>query len=191
VSAALGLGILAAFIWHERRSDHPSLDVKLFKDARVSAAVGSVGLVFFAAMGSLFFGTFYLQLVRGYSPLQTGLLFLPFAAAQLIFAPRSATFAAAYGPKAVTTAGMLAVTVGLRVVRADHRRDADRVLCVVYFVMGAGMASVVAPTTEVVVSTLPREQAGVGSAVSSTMRSQRALGIAVLGSVLSEVYRSG
>ena len=49
-----------------------------------------IGLVFFAAMGTLFFLAFYLQLVRGYSPLQAGLLMTPFAAAQLIFAPLSA-----------------------------------------------------------------------------------------------------
>ena len=66
-----------------------------------------MGLTFFAAMGSLFFGTFYLQLVRGYSPLETGLLFLPFAAAQLIFAPRSAGFAARFGPRAVVAVGMV------------------------------------------------------------------------------------
>jgi MFS family permease len=66
------------------------------------------------------------------------------------------------------------------------------VLCVVYFVMGAGMASVVAPTTEVVMSSLPREKAGVGSAVSNTARQVGgALGVAVLGSVLSQVYRAG
>jgi MFS family permease len=66
------------------------------------------------------------------------------------------------------------------------------VLCVVYFVMGAGMASVMAPVTEVVMSTLPRERAGVGSAVTNTVRQVGgALGVAVLGSVLSEVYRNG
>jgi len=59
-------------------------------------------------------------------------------------------------------------------------------------VMGAGMASVMAPVTEVVMSTLPRERAGVGSAVTNTMRQVGgALGVAVLGSVLSQVYRNG
>src|SRR5215212_7566936 len=56
--------------------------------------------------------------------------------------------------------------------------------------MGAGMASVIAPTTEAVMSTLPREKAGVGSAVTNTVRQVGvALGVAVLGSVLSQVYR--
>src|SRR4051812_40255081 len=50
-----GVLILAVFFWYELRSDHPSLDVRLFRNPRFSAAVGSVGLTFFAALGSLFF----------------------------------------------------------------------------------------------------------------------------------------
>ena len=187
---AAGALILVGFVLYERRVAFPALDVRLFKDPRFSAAVGSVGLVFFAATGSLFFGTFYLQLVRGYSPLRTGLLFLPFAAAQLIFAPRSAGFAARFGPKAVTAVGMSLVTLGLAAFVLMTGGTPIWVLCVVYFVMGAGMASVVAPTTEAVMSALPREKAGVGSAVSNTVRQVGgALGVAVLGSVLSQVYR--
>jgi EmrB/QacA subfamily drug resistance transporter len=185
-----GMLILAVFVLYERRVAFPALDVRLFADPRFSAAVGSVGLVFFAAMGSFFFGTFYLQLVRGFSPLQTGLLFLPFAAAQLFFAPRSAGFAARYGPKAVTAVGMALVTAALASFVLITESTPIWVLCVIYFTMGAGMASVIAPTTEAVMSSLPREKAGVGSAVSNTVRQVGgALGVAVLGSVLSQVYR--
>ena len=187
---AAGVLILVAFVLFERRTPAPALDVQLFRNPRFSAAVGAVGLVFFASMGSLFFGTFYLQLVRGYTPLQTGLLFLPFAAAQLIFAPRSAGFVARFGPKAVTAAGMTAVAVGLGSFLLVTETTPIWVLCAVYFVLGSGMASVVAPSTEAVMSSLPREKAGVGSAVSNTIRQVGgALGVAVLGSVLSQVYR--
>jgi EmrB/QacA subfamily drug resistance transporter len=189
-SIVAGVLILLVFVAYERRSSHPALDVRLFRQPRFSAAVGTVGLVFFAAMGSMFFGTFYLQLVRGYSPLQTGLLFLPFAAAQLIFAPRSAGFVQRYGPKAVCAAGMAVVTAGLAAFLLVTEATPIWLLCLVYFGMGAGMASVIAPTTEAVMSTLPREKAGVGSAVTNTVRQVGvALGVAVLGSLLSQVYR--
>ena len=102
VSIIGGLAVLAAFVLYERRIEFPSLDVRLFKVPRFAAPVAMVGLIFFAAMGVMFFSSFYLQLVRGYSPLQTGLLFLPFAAAQLIFAPRSAAMVKRYGAKAVS-----------------------------------------------------------------------------------------
>src|SRR5262249_16018602 len=79
-----GVGILAWFVRHESRSDHPSLDVRLFRDPRFSAANSAIGLAFFAAMGTLFFLSFYLQLVRGFSPLRAGALLAPFAVAQLV-----------------------------------------------------------------------------------------------------------
>ncbi len=189
-SIAAGVVVLAAFIWYERRSDHPALDVRLFRDPRFSAAVGTVGLAFFAAMGVMFFGAFYLQLVRGYSPLETGLLFLPFAGAQLIFAPRSATMVRRYGPKAVCAVGMALTALALSAFLFIDASTPIWVLGVVFFVQGVGMANVMPPVTESVMSSLPREKAGVGSAVTNTIRQVGgALGVAVLGSVLSEVYR--
>jgi EmrB/QacA subfamily drug resistance transporter len=186
----LGLAVLAAFVWVERRSDHPSLDVKLFREPRFSAAVASVGLVFFAAMGSMFFLAFYLQLVRGYSPLESGLLMTPFAAAQLIFAPQSASMVRRFGPKAVCATGLGLVTVGLTGFAVVGASTPIWVLCVLTFIQGMGMANVIPPATESVMSSLPREKAGVGSAVSNTVRQVGgALGVAVLGSLLSAIYR--
>jgi MFS family permease len=85
-----GLVILAAFAWYESRISHPSLDVRLFRDRRLSASIGALGLVFFGMGGVFFFTSFYLQNVRGYSPLDAGLLTVPFAVGQLLLAPRSA-----------------------------------------------------------------------------------------------------
>ena len=185
-----GLAVLGWFVAHELRSDHPSLDVRLFRVPRFAAPVALVGLVFFAAMGVMFFGAFYLQLVRGYSPLESGLLFLPFAAAQLIFAPRSAAMVRRYGGRAVAAAGLLLTTVALA---AFVFIDADTpiwIFSALGFLQGAGMANIMPPATESIMSSLPREKAGVGSAVSNTVRQVAgALGVAVLGSVLSGVYR--
>jgi EmrB/QacA subfamily drug resistance transporter len=186
----LGLAVLAAFVWYEARTDHPSLDVRLFRDARFSSAVASIGLVFFAAMGMMFFLAFYLQLVRGYTPLQSGLLMTPFAAAQLIFAPRSAGMVRRYGPKAVCSVGLALVTVGLLGFAGVGASTPIWALIVFTFIQGAGMANVMPPVTESIMASLPREKAGVGSAISNTVRQVGgALGVAVLGSVLSAVYR--
>src|ERR1700761_2289852 len=67
-----GLAILAVFAWYEARIQHPSLDVRLFRDRRLSASIGSLGLVFFGMGGVFFFTSFYLQNVRGYTPLAAG-----------------------------------------------------------------------------------------------------------------------
>jgi len=191
IAASLtGHAVLAAFVWYERRLTHPSLDVRLFANPAFSAAVASVGLVFFAAMGSFFFMTFYLQLVRGYSPFETGLLLLPFAVGQLMFAPRSAALVKRYGPKAVCAAGLGLVALSLAGIGLLGETTPIWILCVIFFVMAAGMANVIPPATESIMSTLPREKAGVGSAVSNTIRQVGgALGVAVLGAVVAAAYR--
>lgn len=84
-----GLAVLAAFVVVEKRSTHPSIDMAYFKNKVFSAAIIAIALVFFALLGVTFFAVFYTQSVRGYSPLETGLLMLPLAAAQMIFAPRA------------------------------------------------------------------------------------------------------
>jgi MFS transporter, DHA2 family, multidrug resistance protein len=189
-SILVGLAVLTLFVWHEKRSDHPSLDVRLFREPRFTSAVGAVGLLFFAAMGTLFFISFYLQLLRGYSPLQAGLLMTPFAAAQLIFAPRSASMVKRYGPRAVCAAGLALVTASLVGLATLGATTPIWVVMVLTFMQGAGMANVIPPATESVMSSLPREKAGVGSAISNTVRQVGgALGVAILGSLLSAVYR--
>ncbi|MGW0824662.1 MFS transporter [Streptomyces sp. NPDC002845] len=187
-----GLVVLVVFVVHEKRSDHPSIDVTYFRNKVFSAAIGAIAFVFFAMMGVTFFAVFYTQSVRGYSPLQTGLLMLPLAAAQMIFAPRSRLVVDRFGNKAVCTAGLLTIAVTLA---GFATLDADTpiwVLEVIFFLMGAGMAHIMTPTSVVIMQALPREKAGSASALSNTFRQVGgALGIAVLGSVLSAAYRGG
>ncbi|MFD8150120.1 MULTISPECIES: MFS transporter [unclassified Streptomyces] len=187
-----GLAVLVAFVVFEKRSDHPSIDVTYFKNKVFSAAVAAIALVFFALMGVTFFAVFYTQSVRGYSPLQTGLLMLPLAAAQLFFAPRARLVVDRFGNRATTTAGMLVLAATLA---AFAVLDADTpiwLLEVIFFLMGAGMAHIMTPVSVVIMQALPREKAGSASALSNTFRQVGgALGIAVLGSVLSAAYRNG
>ncbi|MET9757527.1 MFS transporter [Streptomyces sp. NPDC006372] len=187
-----GLAVLVAFVVFEKRSDHPSIDVTYFKNKVFSAAIAAIALVFFALMGVTFFSVFYTQSVRGYSPLQTGLLMLPLAAAQMIFAPRARLLVDRFGNKATTTAGMLVIAAMLA---AFATLDADTpiwILEVVFFFMGTGMAHIMTPVSVVIMQALPREKAGSASALSNTFRQVGgALGIAVLGSVLSTAYRTG
>jgi len=192
LATAVGVGLLAWFVWHERRTDQPSLDIRLFSDARFSAAIAAIGLAFFAGLGTLFFLTFYLQLVRGFSPLQAGLLMTPFAVAQLVFAPRSAAMVRRFGPRAVCTVGLSLVTIALAGYAFVGVTTPVALLLGLTFVQGMGMANVVPPSTESIMSSLPPQRAGVGSAVSNTFRQVGgALGVAVLGAVLSAVYRRG
>jgi EmrB/QacA subfamily drug resistance transporter len=185
-----GLAVLGLFAWYETRLSHPSLDVKLFRDPRLSSAVGALGLVFFGMMGALFFLSFYLQSVRGYSPLSAGLLTLPFAAGQMLMAPRSARLVKQYGTKAVAATGLITVALALAGYLLLGVSTPIWVLGVIFFVQGAGMGSVMPPATEAVMSVVPRERAGSGSALTNTTRQVAgALGVAVLGSIIAQLYR--
>ncbi|MET9787799.1 MFS transporter [Streptomyces canus] len=187
-----GLAVLVAFVVFEKRSDHPSIDVTYFKNKVFSAAIGAIGLVFFALMGVTFFSVFYTQSVRGYSPLQTGLLMLPLAAAQLIFAPRARLVVDRFGNRATTTGGMLLIAAMLCAFAGLEADTPIWLLEVIFFLMGTGMAHIMTPTSVVIMQALPREKAGSASALSNTFRQVGgALGIAVLGSVLSTAYRNG
>jgi DHA2 family multidrug resistance protein-like MFS transporter len=188
----VGTVILAFFVWFERRSDHPTLDIALFKDPRFSASVGSIGLVFFALMGTTFFMVFYLQIVRGYSPLQAGVRFLPLAIAQIIAAPRSPKLVRRFGAKAVCTGGLLLMSGSFIGYLMLGQHTSIWVLEALFFVQGLGMGNIMPPATESIMASVPREKAGAGSAINNVSRQVgAALGIAVLGSVLASSYRKG
>ncbi|MET7679615.1 MFS transporter [Streptomyces sp. NPDC005423] len=187
-----GLAVLVGFVVFEKRSDHPSIDVTYFENKVFSAAICAIALVFFALMGVTFFSVFYTQSVRGYSPLQTGLLMLPLAAAQMIFSPRARLVVQRFGNKATTTAGMLLIAAMLAAFATLEADTPIWLLEVIFFLMGTGMAHIMTPTSVVIMQALPREKAGSASALSNTFRQVGgALGIAVLGSVLSTAYRNG
>ncbi|WP_405556139.1 MFS transporter [Streptomyces sp. NBC_01171] len=187
-----GVLVLIGFVVYEKRSDHPSLDVTYFRNRVFSAAMAAIALVFFALMGVTFFGVFYTQSVRGYSPLESGLLMLPLAAAQMIFAPRARLLVDRFGNRATTTAGMLLIAATLAAFAGFEADTPIWLLEVVFFLMGTGMAHIMTPTSVVIMQALPREKAGSASALSNTFRQVGgALGIAVLGSVLATSYRNG
>ncbi|MCG5212145.1 MFS transporter [Streptosporangium sp. KLBMP 9127] len=192
VPTLLGLVVLVAFVWYERRIDHPAFDVTYFRNPRFSTAIGMVGIVFFAMMGGMFFLVFYLQIVLGFSPLQAGALMIPFAAAQLIFAPLSQRTIARFGSKVSATTSMVVIALVLGSYALMDQNTPIVLIEVIFFIQGAAMANIMPPATTAIMEALPREKAGVGSAMSNTIRQVAgALGVAILGSVLSASYRDG
>jgi EmrB/QacA subfamily drug resistance transporter len=186
-----GLAVLAAFGWYESRIEHPSLDVRLFRDPRLSSAAGAIALVFFALAGAFFFTSFYLQNVRGYSPLHAGLLTIPLAAGQLLCAPRSAVLVRRFGAKIVCASGLLLVAVAMIGYHLLGTGTPIWVLEITFFIQGAGMGTVMPPATESIMSVVPRDRGGAGSAITNISRQVAvALGVAVLGSVLAQAYRA-
>jgi DHA2 family multidrug resistance protein-like MFS transporter len=188
---AAGLAILALFAWYETRIQHPSLDVRLFRDRRLSASVGAIALVFFGMGGVFFFTSFYLQNVRGYSPLAAGLLTVPFALGQLLLSPRSAGLVRRYGAKAPGAIGMFVMAAAIVGYATLGTASPIWLLGLLFAIQGAAMGVVMPAATAAVMDVLPRERAGAGSALTNTSRQVAvALSVAVLGSILAEIYRN-
>jgi EmrB/QacA subfamily drug resistance transporter len=183
---------LGGFVAWEAHTDHPMLDVRFFKNPRFTAASASISLIFFAMFGSTFLITQYFQFVLGYSPLETGVRFLPLAICILIGSPLSAPFAHRVGTKVVVTLGLSLATLGLlsfATLSVDSSYWPDVLWRMV--LLASGMALTMAPATESIMGSLPLGKAGVGSAVNDTTRQVGgALGVAVIGSVLSSIYAS-
>src|ERR1700744_5124485 len=186
-----GLAVLGLFAWYESRIEHPSLDVRLFKNRSLSASVGSIALLFFGMGGVYFFSSFYLQNVRGYSPLETGLLAVPFALGQFALSPRASTLVSRLGVRPVMAVGMLANAVAIGGWAFLDESSPIWIVAVMFFVQGAGLGLAVPTATATIMQALPRERAGAGSALTNTARQIAvALSVAVLGSILSSAYRS-
>jgi EmrB/QacA subfamily drug resistance transporter len=184
-----GLLLLALFVWLQRRSTHPALDVSLFRNPAFSAAAAALGLNFFALLGATFYLVYYLQGVRGYTPLQSGAALIPVALGMAIMAPRSSGLAERHGAKAVCAAGFLLIASSFVGIQLLDLTSPVWLLLVVLSVQGLGMGAVMAPATESIMSVVPREKAGAGAAVNNSVRQVGgALGVAILGSVLAASY---
>ena len=182
---------LTSFVFWELHTDHPILDITFFSNPRFSAASISITLVFFAMFGSLFFVSQYLQFVLGYSPLESGVRLLPIAAALMIAAPLSARLVAHFGTKRIVTLGLLLTAAALLLFSRTSDTSGYGLVAMVLGIVGVGMGLAMAPATDSIMSSLPPEKAGVGSAMNDATRQiGGALGVAILGSVATATYAS-
>jgi Na+/melibiose symporter-like transporter len=187
---AAAAALLTAFARWELRTREPMLDLRFFRNPRFTAAASSITLIFFVMFGMIFVLTQYLQLVLGYSPLQAGVRVLPWALVYMLAAPRSARLVQRWGQRRVVSGGLAVVAAGLALLARSGLHANYLLLALALVVVAAGMAMVTAPSTGAIVSSLPLNKAGVGSAVNDTTRELGgALGVAVVGSILASLYR--
>lgn len=188
---AVGVAALASFVLWELNTEHPMLDMRLFKNPRFTAANNAITLIFFGMFGSMFLMTQYWQLVHGYSPLSAGVRLIPYAMVLMIAAPMSSFVVERFGTKRVVTAGLSTVGLCLAWMSFIHATTPYWRVITIFCVMAVGMGMTMAPATESVMGSLPRNKAGVGSAVNDTTRQVGgALGVAVIGSVVTTVFRN-
>jgi EmrB/QacA subfamily drug resistance transporter len=186
-----GLAILAAFVSWELHAAEPMLDMRLFKDRRFGVSSLGVTLVFMVMFGFFFIVVQLFQLLLGYGPFESGLRMLPFVPVMIVMSTASPRLVQRFGTRYVVTVGMILAGVGVLLLSGLDASSTYGQVLIGMFVMAAGMGLTMTPMTDLIMSSVPREKAGVGSAMNDTTRELgTTLGVAILGSLLSSAYSS-
>ena len=179
------------FVLIERRSDHPLFDLSLFRDRRLSSGIPAVFIMSLALVGITFMLSLYMQFVRGYAALRTGVRLLPLAAGIFLGAGSADKLVKRFGTRAVMTSGFLGTAAVAAAVSFAGIETAYWLLALAYFGLGFFLGYIAAPATHAIMAAAPSGQSGVVSSTNTVSRTLAgAIGVALLGALLSSVYSS-
>ncbi len=173
-----------AFLRYEARRTDPFIDLRFFRSVPFASAT-VIAICAFASWGALLFMmSLYLQGARGFSAMQTGLIYLPIAVGALVFSPLSGRLVGRYGARpSLLVSGVMIVTASIVLALLGESAPVWSLMAV-FAVFGIGFSMVNAPITNTAVSGMPLDRAGAASAVTSTSRQIGvSIGVALCGSV--------
>jgi predicted MFS family arabinose efflux permease len=168
-SLVCGVVLLAGFVVAERRVRHPLLPLRVIVDRARGGAYVAVGISGMAIFGTFLFLTFYLQVVKGYSPLTTGLLFLPMTVCILISSNLSSNIG--LGPRALIAAGMLLCAGGMALLtQVTVTSSYVSGVLPALLILGLGLGLIFSQAINTATAGVAREDSGVASALVNTMQ---------------------
>ena len=186
---AVSVLLLAAFVWWERRTDEPMLDLAFFRNPRFSVGTAAVSVAFFALLGGIFALTQYLQFAHGYSAIEAGAIMSPMALGLIMGAGSSSRAVGRLGSARVVSAGLFGIAVMLALTLLWEPDTSAGWLLAWFFGIALSMGWVMAPATDAVVGAVPAARSGVASAMNTVARMVAgALGVAVVGSLVNSIY---
>ncbi|MDT0268698.1 MFS transporter [Streptomyces sp. DSM 44915] len=186
----LGAAGLTLFVRRQRQLPAPLVDVRLFRNRGFSGAVLADLLTILGLSGLLFFLSQYLQLVQDRGPMEAGVAELPAAAGAVVAGLIAGATARRFSVRAVVSGGLAVIGLALATLTVISQSTGYPLLGAVLLVVGFGAGLSFTVTADIILTAVPREQAGAASAVSETAYELgAALGIALLGSVVTNVYR--
>ncbi|WP_433521334.1 MFS transporter [Nocardia pseudovaccinii] len=190
VSASFGVVAGLAFVHRQRRLTSPLVDVSLFRVPAFSGAVITNTLAIFAFTGLLYFFSQFLQLVRGLSPLQAGLVELPSVVASIGVIAVAGPVVARVGTGPAIGLGLAVAAAGLGMLALVAGQPGFTMIMTSLVVAGVGIGLTMTLSVDAVVTAVPKARAGAASSVSETAYELGvALGVAVLGSLQTALYR--
>ncbi|HEV3225392.1 MAG TPA: DHA2 family efflux MFS transporter permease subunit [Acidimicrobiales bacterium] len=186
---AVAVVLLLSFVAWELHCESPMLDVRFFQNPRFTVASGAITVIFLALFGMIFLLTQYLQSVLGYSTVKAGAILIPQSMTLMILAPLSPRWVRRFGNKLVVAGGMIVAAMSQVLMLTLTTSSSTLWVIFITVLLGAGMANIMAPATDSIMGSLPKEKAGVGSAMNDTTRQVGgAVGVALLGSILTSHY---
>jgi DHA2 family multidrug resistance protein-like MFS transporter len=187
VGVAIGVG----FVKRQKHLADPLIDLRLFRVPAFSASLLTYMLGTFIAFGAFLFTAQYLQLVLGFSPLKAGLWMLPSFCAFIIGSTLTPVIVRQTGAASAMAGGLVLAAAGYGLLTQVHGSSDLATLVTAFFISSLGLAPVFTLATDLIVGTAPPERAGAAAAVSETSSELGgALGIAILGSIGTAVYRT-
>ncbi|WP_328914796.1 MULTISPECIES: MFS transporter [unclassified Streptomyces] len=191
IAAAIGAAALVAFLRRQSTLAEPLLELRLFRNPAFSGAIASNVVTMFTSSTLSLGCSLYFQVVRGWSPLTAGLALLPGPLSAAFAAPLASVLIARIGRARTVALGLFLMAVSTAGLGMVTPHTAYWRLLPILVVNGVGIIFTFAVTSDTIMASAPRSRTGSAAAISETaMELGGALGIAVLGSVLSAFYRS-
>jgi len=189
---AILIGVVVGwlFVRRQRNLEDPLIDIGLFKTPAFNGSLATNVMSIFVAVGYFLFVAQYLQLVLGLTPLEAGLWSLPSAAGFIVGSTAAPRFVHRFRPALVLGIALVFAALGLGLLTAVDGASGLGLIVTGSVVISLALAPVFTLTTELIVGSAPPEKAGAASGVSETAAELGgALGIAILGSIGTAVYR--
>jgi EmrB/QacA subfamily drug resistance transporter len=179
------------FIYWEKKAEYPLLPLEFFKQRNFTIGLLAISMAFFVMFSFMFMQMLHFQLVRGHSPLSAAIRFFPLPLGLMPAAANSDRLVAKFGRPNVIATGLILVALGLGLFTLVDIDTSYAQIAATFVLLGLGIGLTMAPSTTAVMDSIPESKAGVGSATNDSSREVGgALGIAIGGSVLNEIYQS-
>ncbi|MER7952269.1 MFS transporter [Streptomyces sp. NPDC096079] len=183
---AVGAVLTGLFAWYALRSPAALFDPRVFRSRRLRAAVLGTATGFFGLFALFYANSQYLQYVKGYGPALTGLAIVPLTIGMALFPKVATRWQAASGPRPAVATGLLLIGGGLLGASTADAGTPYALYACWLLVISAGTGLCMPALTVGVVTSLPTDQAGLGSGLGTSAREiGAALGVAVTGTVLA------
>lgn len=190
ISLIIGLIFCALFIFWERRCSYAMIPFELFEKRTFTIPSFAIALIVFGMVGSMFFFSQLFQTVEGYSALEAGLLLMPMTLGVAIGSKVAPDVVKTYGAPLSIGGGMIISALGMAVF--VFTIDVHMPLWAIlggFLIQGLGMGLSMPPSTDSIMGSIPKEKAGVGSALNdTTIELSAAMSIAILGSYVNRIY---